>query len=136
MERNDAGTWLHPLRLPLGAGFNGHCSAPGHDGVRPSDDELREYCNVGYAAGCLRLPRERSCDAVRFSVARENAGQVYLRFVCEAAHLPVAHGTLQYDVMETRWIAPHSDEGVQKMAECYVQSYLAKKVPVDVDVHS
>jgi hypothetical protein len=135
-ERNDAGAWLHPLRLPLGAGFSGHCSAPGHDGVRPSDDEQREFCNVGYAAGCSRLPRERSCDAVRFSVARENTGQVYLWFVCETAHLPTSHGTLQYDLANGRWTSPHGDVRVQKLAECYLQSYLAKKVPVEAGLNS
>ena len=39
------GAWLHPSRLPLGAGWDGHCSAPGHEGTRPSDQELHEFCN-------------------------------------------------------------------------------------------
>ena len=53
------GAWLHPSRLPLGAGWDGHCSAPGHEGARPSDQELQEFCNLGYAAKCSRLPAER-----------------------------------------------------------------------------
>lgn len=124
------------MRLPLGAGFSGLCSAPGHEGARPSDDELREFCNVGYAAGCSRLPDQRSCDAVRFSVARESAGQICLWFVCEAAHLPVTHGTLQYDMTEGRWVALHADARMQKLAECYLQSYLAKKIPVEAGLNT
>jgi hypothetical protein len=130
LEKHDAGTWLHPSRLPLGAGFTGRCSAPGHDGERPSDDELRELCNMGYAGSCARLPKERCCDAVRFSVASENAGQLLIWFVCEMAHLPSSHGTLQYDATARRWLSPHSDSGIQALADCYVQTYLAKKIPV------
>jgi hypothetical protein len=130
LERNDAGTWLHPSRLPLGAGFTGHCSAPGHDGAKPTDDELRELCNMGYATNCARLPQERSCDAVRFSVARENAGQLLIWFVCETAHLPTSHGTLQYDAKERRWLSPHNDSRIQNLAEFFVQTYLAKKILV------
>ncbi|HEX4488826.1 MAG TPA: hypothetical protein VH088_21295 [Terriglobales bacterium] len=134
LEKNDAGTWLHPSRLPLGAGFTGQCSAPGHDGIRPSDDELRELCNMGYAVGCARLPQERSCDAVRFSVARESAGVMLVWFVCETAHLPVLHGTLQYDANAREWISPHGDSQIQKLAECYVRTYLAKKIPVETEL--
>jgi hypothetical protein len=130
LEKNDAGAWLHPSRLPLGAGFHGNCSAPGHDGARPTDDEMRELCNMGYAASCARLPQERSCDAVRFSVARASAGLLLIWFVCETAHLPVSHGNLQYDAKERRWVSPHSDSRIQRLAECFVQTYLAKKIPV------
>jgi hypothetical protein len=134
LEKNDAGSWLHPSRLPLGAGFAGHCSAPGHDGVRPNDDELRELCNMGYAASCTRLPQERSCDAVRFSVAREHAGMLSIWFVCETAHLPTAYGTLRYNANGREWVSPHSDSQIQKLAECYVRTYLAKKVPVETEL--
>lgn len=85
---------------------------------------------MGYAASCVRLPAERFCDAVRFSVASENAGQLLIWFVCETAHLPTSHGSLQYDASSRRWLFPHSDARVQKLAECYVQAYLAKKIPV------
>lgn len=128
LEQHDAGSWQHPSRLPLGAGFSGRCSAPGYDGAQPSDDELRELCNMGYAASCRRLPQERSCDAVRFSVLRESISQLSIWFVCEKAHLPTAHGTLQYDVTAGRWLSAHSDFRIQKLADCYVQVYLAKKI--------
>ena len=130
LHRNDAGSWLHPSRLPLGAGFAGHCSAPGYEGAQPTDDELRELCNMGYATRCARLPRARSCDAVRFSVARDSTSQLLIWFVCETAHLPTSHGTLQYDPNAGRWPSPHPDVRIQRLAECFVQSYLAKKIPV------
>jgi hypothetical protein len=134
LEKNDAGTWLHPSRLPLGAGFSGQCSAPGHMGIRPSKDELRELCNMGYAVSCSRLPQERSCDAVRFSVARENNGVLSIWFVCETAHLPTSHGTLQYDANARRWTSPHSDSQIQNLAECFVQTYMAKKIPGETEL--
>ena len=74
--------WDHPARLPLGGGWSGTCSAPGHDGERPSDRELMECCNLGYAIGCPRLPHERSADAVRFAIAGAGEGRIRLRYVC------------------------------------------------------
>jgi hypothetical protein len=133
LERNDAGTWPHAYRLPLGAGFSGHCCAPGYDGASPTAEEQRELCNLGYATSCMRLPQERSCDAVRFSVARETGGQILLWFVCEKAHLPTAHGTLQYDSQGKRWHTAHSDPQMQNLAECFVQTYLAKKIPLTAE---
>jgi hypothetical protein len=130
VEKNDAGSWLHPSRLPLGAGFSGHCSAPGHEGAQPTDDELRELCNMGYAVSCVRLPRERDCDAVRFSVLRESAAQLTIWFVCETGHRPGSYGTLQYDFASEQWLSTHDDLRIQKLAECFVQTYLAKKIPI------
>jgi len=92
------GAWLHPARLPLGGGWGGHCSAPGHEGAQPSDEELHEFCNLGYAAKCSRLPSERDCDAVRFSVARDQGSRLLVWFVCETGHRPAKHGTAEYDV--------------------------------------
>jgi hypothetical protein len=122
------GLWLHPSRLPLGAGWEGHCSAPGHEGTRPSDQDLQEFCNMGYAAKCSRLPSERECDAVRFSVSRDHGSRLSLWFVCETGHRPTTHGTLEYDVDRKAWISAHSDSRIQKMLECYVQSYLQRKL--------
>ena len=69
--RFEDGGWLHPSRLPLGAGWRGECCAPGQQGTEPSNEELRELCNLGYATGCLRLPRERNFDAVSLQQAAE-----------------------------------------------------------------
>lgn len=123
------GGWLHPSRLPLGRGWHGRCFAPGHEGAQPSPDELREFCNLGYAMGCPRLPSQRNCDAVRFVVTRDLGSQLGLSFVCEAGHRPVAHGVLEYDSGRGAWLCGHSDPRIQKMAECYVQSYLRRKIP-------
>jgi len=122
------GVFLHPSRLPLGAGWDGHCSAPGHEGTRPSDQELHEFCNLGYAAKCSRLPAERNCDAVRFSVARDLGSRLQLWFVCETGHRPATHGTLEYDAERGQWVSSHSDARIQKMLECYVQAYLQRRI--------
>ncbi len=121
--------WLHPSRLPLGGGWSGHCSAPGNEGAMPSDQSLREHCNLGYAVACPHLPKERTADAVRFSIARDRGSQLELWFVCELGHRPAAHGKLQYDVGLAEWLSVHSDARIQKMAECYVESYLRRRTP-------
>ena len=122
----EEGGWLHASRLPLGGGWTGQCSAPGHEGAIPGDEELRGLCNLGYASDCARLPAERACDAVRFSVAQERGTQLSVVFVCEAGHRPVQHGSLEYDSQQG-WISCHEDARIQKMAECYVESYLARR---------
>ena len=124
----DDGGWLHPSRLPLGGGWSGHCSAPGHEGAAPATEELRQFCNLGYAAGCSRLPKERSFDAVRFSIMRDRDGLLDFCFVCESGHLPAEHGILTYDLSLGRWITAHSDSRIQKLVECYLQSYLRRRV--------
>ena len=127
VEKLDGG-WLHPSRLPLGGGWSGRCAAPGHEGSQPSDEELHEYCNLGYAAKCSRLPSEREFDAVRFSVARDHGSRLLLWFVCETAHRPAKHGTSEYDVTQGTWTSSPSEIRIQKMLECYVQSYLQRRI--------
>jgi hypothetical protein len=122
------GGWLHPSRLPLGGGWHGTCSAPGHEGTQPSEHELHEFCNLGYAAKCSRMPVEREFDAIRFSVARDQGSRLLLWFVCETGHRPARHGTLQYDIGGNQWVSSHSDPRIQKMAECYVQAYLQRRI--------
>lgn len=127
------GGWLHPSRLPLGGGWDGHCSAPGHEGTQPSQEELHECCNLGYASKCSRLPIERDCDAVRFSVARDQGSRLLLWFVCETGHRPTSHGMREYDVERREWISSsagpaQSNPRILKMLECYVQSYLQRRV--------
>jgi hypothetical protein len=122
------GGWLHPSRLPLGGGWIGHCSAPGHEGAEPTNEELRQLCNLGYAAACPRLPEDRTSDAVRFSVARDHGTRLSLWFVYESGHCPAGHGTLEYDLSSGQWISSHADARIQKMAECYLQSYLLRRI--------
>lgn len=134
VEKLENGAWLHAHRLPLGCGWAGHCTAPGHENAVPSPDELRDFCNLGYAQGCERFPRERLWDSVRF-VARTassdgkkfSGGQIQIRYVCERDHRPVEHGTLKFDAIATRWVLGHSDARVQRMAECFLASYVEKR---------
>ncbi len=125
--------WLHPSRLPLGAGWKGHCGAPGHEGFQPTPEEIKENCNLGYAAACPRLPQQRDYDSVRFSVIRRSPSLLGVCFVLEFRHRPVGHGTLEYYVAAREWAVPHSNEAIQRMADCYVQSYLCR-IPAMVDL--
>jgi len=134
VERLVDGTWLHAERLPLGCGWSGHCTAPGHEGEAPSHDELREFCNLGYAEGCERLPRERMWDSVRFGARRaggdgedEMGRRIHIRYVCERGHRPAEYGVLEFDTFEGQWVAPHRDSRLQRMAECFLESYIQKK---------
>ncbi|HWY22210.1 MAG TPA: hypothetical protein VNX26_13375 [Candidatus Acidoferrum sp.] len=125
-------TWLHAGRLPLGCGWNGQCTAPGHEGEIPSSEELREFCNLGYAEDCGRLPRERVWDSVRFGarvVSEGNGthGCIQVRYVCERGHRPAEHGVLAFDPADARWVERHRDERVQRMAECFLESYVEKR---------
>jgi len=115
----------HPARLPLGAAWRGNCAAPGCELVQLGAAQL-ESCNLGYAHACPRLPAQRAADAVRFAVSRHSADRLQLQFVLEAKHLPVEHGNLEYDRILSCWTAGHSDPGIQKLAECFLQVYLER----------
>jgi hypothetical protein len=104
--------------------------APGHEGESPTQQQLQEFCNLGYAEGCTRLPRERPWDSVRFgartvSIAGDNGGEqrIHIRYVCERAHLPAEHGVLEFDPAEAQWSKQHLDAQIQRMAECFLASY-------------
>jgi len=139
VARLENGSWPHPARLPLGGGWCGHCTAPGHDGELPPQDVLEAFCNLGYASSCSWSPRERVWDAVRFAVSapresdshearRADAARVLLlRYVCERDHRPVDHGDLEFDLSQAVWLRRHDDARIQKMAECFLESYLKKK---------
>jgi len=135
----ETGSWPHPARLPLGCGWSGHCTAPGHEGETPSKDIVESSCNLGYASGCSWAPAERAWDAVRFAIAApaadgggtvrsgELARELSLIYVCERDHRPVAHGQLQFDLSNDVWLIRHGDTRIQKMAECFLKSYLKRK---------
>lgn len=133
IEKLENGLWLHARRLPLGCGWSGQCTAPGHEGEIPSQEELREFCNLGYASGCPRMPQERAWDSVRFGVkticseGQKQGDRVQLRYVCERDHRPVEHGFLEFDVSSDQWRARHADARVQQMAECFLAAYFEKK---------
>ncbi len=119
--------WPFPSRLPLGEGWRGECMAPGHEHASPSEDELRECCNLGYARNCSRLPQDREADAVRFSVSVENGERLRVFYVCEKNHLPGENGTLEYDRQGHAWISHHPNAVIQRLAECYIEAYLSRK---------
>jgi hypothetical protein len=125
-ERFDGAGFVHPARLPLGAAFRGHCGAPQHHGTSPSDVELKQ-CNLGYARNCARLPEEREADAVRFSILRERDGKISICYVEELNYLPRESGQLHYESLSQRWIQTHPKPRVQTLAECFLQSYLARR---------
>ncbi|HEU4414004.1 MAG TPA: hypothetical protein VFT65_04410 [Candidatus Angelobacter sp.] len=125
-ERISAG-WAFPARLPLGAGFAGTCRAAAEE-VTPSESELLEFCNLGYAGGgCSRMPRNRCADGVRFAVARDEDSRIILHYVSERDHEPVEYGRLEYDCATKSWPAPLREPCLQRQAECFVSIYLERR---------
>jgi hypothetical protein len=122
----EGGAWIHPSRLPLGGGWQGHCTAPGHEGAVPALEEMHEGCNLGYASRCPRLPENRDRDAVRFGISRESDTHLFVAYVCERQHLPVEHGFLEFRIHDSQCLQPHPDARIQKMAECFVESRLRR----------
>lgn len=133
IEKFENGEWPHVARLPLGCGWSGHCTAPGHENETPSQEELRDFCNLGYAEKCSRLPQERAWDSVRFSARTLAAGcngsgdRIQVRYVCERSHLPAEHGFLECDAVEGSWLKRHKDGRIQRMAECFLASYMERR---------
>jgi len=120
-EKIDGGEWPHPTRLPLGSGWLGVCTAA-ETPVIPENDELRDYCNLGYAR-CSRLPADRQADAVRFAIAAASESRIVLSYVLERDHRPGESGRLEFSAETGTWIAAHSDARIQMMADCYVRAY-------------
>ena len=118
--------WPFPARLPLGAGFTGTCHAgPGE--ITPTETELRDFCNLGYANGCSRMPSGRCADGLRFAVANDEGSRIVLHYVSEREHEPVEYGRLEYDCKANHWTAPLRDACLQRQAECYVAVYLERR---------
>jgi len=82
---------------------------------------------MGYAKHCSRLPADRHADAVRFVLGEESNGVLHVRFACELAYLPAAHGELLYEKASATWLLKHEDARIQRMAECYVQVQLERR---------
>ena len=138
VSKLEGGSWPHPARLPLGCGWRGHCTAPGHENQIPAQEVVETFCNLGYASGCQWSPDQRACDSVRFSVLAPPTGRhqknvselpaslLHLTYVCERDHLPVEHGKLQFDLQRGTWLRVHGDARIQRMAECFLESHLSK----------
>jgi hypothetical protein len=118
--------WSHPARLPLGYGYSGCCAAPGHENTRPSDHELKDLCNLGYAKSCSRIPAERKADAVSFAVSLDGEERIVLAYIFERDHAPVELGYAEYDCLQGTFPIAHPDPGIQKQLECYLASYLER----------
>jgi len=140
VQKLENGSWPHPGRLPLGCGWTGHCTAPGHEGQVPANEVVESSCNLGYASACAWAPVQRVWDAVRFAVAapadekaqNSQASETPTRvlrliYTCEHDHLPAGSGELQFDLSQAAWVTRHEDARVQRMAECFLENYLRKK---------
>lgn len=124
-ERADNIAFPHPARLPLGAAWRGGCLAPGGELVQLGAAEL-ESCNLGYAHCCPRLPQQRTADAIRFVVSKKCPDRLYVQYVLDAKHLPVAHGILEYDRSAAVWSVSHDDPRIQRLADCFLQSHVER----------
>lgn len=137
LAKLENGSWPHPSRLPLGGGWSGHCTAPGHEAQTPAQGIVESFCNLGYAEGCSWAPPHRAWDSVRFAVSAPGATNrntadlprrtLRVLYVCERDHRPVTHGELTFDLATSTWHCCHDDPRIQKMAECFLDSYLNKK---------
>jgi hypothetical protein len=115
----------HPARLPLGAAWRGSCQSPGQELHVLGNQEL-ESCNLGHAHACPRLPKERSCDSVRFAISRHSQQAVSVQFVLESKHLPIDSGLLEYDRVSGSWVSLHAEQRIQKLAASFLQAYLGR----------
>jgi hypothetical protein len=122
----DDGSWPHPSRLPLGAGWTGNCCASGRE-LTSSNAHIREFCNLGYATACPHLPSGRDWDAVRFSVVHFSREQVTICFICELGHAPIERGELTFDLLREVWLNAHPEPRVLRLATCYLQTYRARQ---------
>jgi hypothetical protein len=59
-------------------------------------------------------------------------GRIQIFYVCERGHRPAEHGTLEFDALAARVVEPHRDNRVQRMAECFLESYIEKMKKQDV----
>jgi hypothetical protein len=126
VEKSFAIGWAFPARLPLGAGYCGTCRAGGTEAT-PNETELRDFCNIGYATHCEKMPPNRLADCVRFAVSKDEGAKIAFHFVYEREHEPVRHGVVEYDCVAQAWIVPLTDQIVQRHAECYLAAYLGRR---------
>jgi hypothetical protein len=124
-KRSESELWLHRARLPLGDGYEGRCSAPGHEDVKLTDEELRLACNLGNAC-CSRLPADRALDSIRFHVKQDLGSALMVQFCTEREHHPREHGLLQFDAASGTFVAPAAQAQVVRLAQAFVQSHLER----------
>jgi len=89
---------------------------------------LRALCNLGYARGaCARFPDRNAPDAVRFSIARDTGGTIYLRYAIERDHHPFTQGELECRRGTDLVFCAEPLPTLAAQARAYVTSYLARK---------
>jgi hypothetical protein len=122
------GAWLKPPRVPLGDPCSGICEAS-EEKARPSIEELRTFCNNGYARGrCHRFPASAEADANRFSIARDHEGVVELVYIRERDYAPLRHGQAIYRIAESKFEGlPDGDDAMAGQARRFTESYLKRK---------
>ena len=124
-KRCETELWTHRTRLPLGDGYAGSCSAPGHEGATPSEEELKSACNLGNSR-CCRLPEDRALDSVRFHVKFDEGTLLGLSYCTEREHHPREHGMLQFDAASGTFIAASTESAVLRLAQAFIQSHLQR----------
>src|SRR5437660_284313 len=84
--------------LPLGDFYRGQCHAGDAD-YTPSENELRTWCNFGYARhDCAHFPAAQTDapDVARFSIGSDNDSGIIVRFTLERDHRPLDVGAFQF----------------------------------------
>jgi hypothetical protein len=124
------GVWLKPPRLPLGDPCRGHCTAGPDGDIEPGVDDLRQYCNLGYARGrCSRFPAASdTADAIRFSVTRDRDGDIALICIFEKDYAPVRHLALIYATGTRSFATAVETSILEAQARKFIDSYLNRKV--------
>ena len=109
--------------LPLGDWWQGLCHT---DPALPAEPADSTCCNLGYARGqCSRFPLSAGPDAVRFTIASQEAGAIHLYYVMERDHHPFAHGRLAYSV--DGGFQPQPEKMLERQALAYVESFRRRK---------
>jgi hypothetical protein len=120
--------WPNAPKLPLGDAYTGTCQADAGGPVEPGFAMLKDLCNLGYARGrCEHFPQDAGADAVRFTIAKHDAGVIRIQWVREKDHHPLDHGLLDYSLGGRSFTGTSLDDGVLRQAEAYVASYLRRK---------
>lgn len=98
--------------------------------VEPDSDELRRFCNLGYARGaCVRFPRSTgAADAVRFSIAGDRNSVIDIVYILEKDYGPVRHATLVWNLAESGFSTALESPAVEAQARRFVESYLKRRV--------
>lgn len=116
--------------MPLGATFQGHCSAPECSGPQSlipeplTEDRLRDHCNCGYArTQCTRFPKDAQADAIRFHIASQDDVTIQLIWIREKDHAPIEHGTLIFLIREDRWQSPPSTDLLTLQAQAFLTTH-------------